>query len=500
MSRTVKVILSIFLVTGSACAQANLPEGPDQYKVTFATTNLDKINVKAILTLEDSLLYMSQFGPLPERWPEFIRNIKATDKNGNEIPVSRQEDGKGWVLQDFQVGQTVYLNYDMILEHETLDWPGGIDGVAYKREWGIMATGRSLFIMNGQLKQKIKVSFSKPESWKVSVPWQPLGVAEDTYSVADLLELQESFLFAGSHEEVSIQRDGFTLIFVLGGQKVRGEASRFVNVASGVMDYYIALMGGIPKGGGPGKGLKRSQVIISQSEHVDGEVIGNHLSMFMNPDGSPMDQMMGWFMFAHEFFHLWNGKTLRFTDTTTDWFKEGISNYYTIKALKQTGFINEEVVLGMMNNLFYQRYIQDPGYGSLSPSRAASGFDKDNHWGLVYGGGLFAGIAMDMEIRHRTANVSSLDDVMREFYTEYGGSEQTIDQTDILEEVNKIGNTDFSTFMESYIQGTDVIGLAPYLKYAGIEVDTSENDLLLTHLQDKTALQSAIWSGFLGEQ
>jgi hypothetical protein len=54
--------------------------------------------------------------------------------------------------------------------------------------------------------------------------------------------------------------------------------------------------------------------------------------------------------------------------------------------------------------------------------------------------------------------------------------------------------------MESYIQGTDVIGLAPYLKYAGIEVDTSANDLLLTHLQDKTALQSDIWSGFLGEQ
>jgi predicted metalloprotease with PDZ domain len=154
----------------------------------------------------------------------------------------------------------------------------------------------------------------------------------------------------------------------------------------------------------------------------------------------------------------------------------------------------------MMNNLFYQKYIQDPGYGSLSPSRAASGFDKDNHWGLVYGGGLFAGIAMDLETRHRTGNEYSLDDVMREFYAEYGGSGQTIYQTDILEEVNKIGKTDFSAFMKSYILGTDVIGLAPYLKYAGIQADTSANELLLTHLQDKTALQSGIWAGFLGEQ
>jgi len=153
-----------------------------------------------------------------------------------------------------------------------------------------------------------------------------------------------------------------------------------------------------------------------------------------------------------------------------------------------------------MNNLFYQRYIQDPGYGSLSPSRAASGFDKDNHWGLVYGGGLFAGIAMDLEIRHRTGNVSSLDDMMREFYTEYGGSEQTIDQADILDKVNKIGNTDFYAFMNSHIQGTDAINLVPYLKYAGIQVDTSANQLVMTHLQDKTALQSDIWAGFLGKQ
>ncbi len=394
----------------------------------------------------------------------------------------------------------VELTYDMVLEHEQISWPGGIDGVAYKRDWGIMASGRSLFVMNGQGKQDIQVKVDSPGAWNISTAWQSDTLSKNTYRADNLLDLQESFLFAGFHEEVIIQRDGFTLNFVLGGEKVKGQASQFVNVASGVMDYYIRLMGGIPKGVGPGTALKQSLVIISQSELVDGEVIGNHLSMFMNPDGDPMDQMMGWFMFAHEFFHLWNGKTLRFADTTTDWFKEGISNYYTMKALKQTGFINEDVVLNMLNRLFYQKYIHDPGYGSLSPSRAASGFDKDNHWGLVYGGGLLAGIAIDLEIRQRTGNTNSLDDVMREFYTEYGGSDETIDQTDILDKVNKIGNTDFSAFMKSYIQGTELIMLTPYLKYAGVEADTSANELLLTHLQDKTALQSDIWAGFLGEQ
>lgn len=499
MKQVITTIIFAVLTVSRAWCLTPVIEYSDRYFLTFDSTNTDKIHIHAQIQLEDSLLYMSPYGPMPERWPQYIQNLRVSGPDGQ--PVSMHKTGHGaWILSGIDTGMEVELTYDMVLEHEQIDWPGGIDGVAYTRDWGIMASGRSLFVMNGQGKKDIQIKVDSPEVWNLSTSWQSDPLSENTYRADNLLDLQESFLFAGSHEEAIIQRDGFTLNFVLGGEKVRAEASRFVNVASGVMDYYIGLMGGIPKGGGPGKALKHSLVIISQSDRVDGEVIGNHLSMFMNPDGSPMDQMMGWFMFAHEFFHLWNGKTLRFADTTTDWFKEGVSNYYTIKALKQTGFINEEVVLGMMNSLFYQRYIQDPGYGSISPSRAASGFDKDNHWGLVYGGGLFAGIAMDLEIRHRTGNQSSLDDVMREFYTEYGGSEHTIDQTDILDKVNKIGNTDFSAFMNSYIKGTDLIMLAPYLKYAGIEADTSANELLLTHLQDKTALQSDIWAGFLGEQ
>ena len=473
-------------------------EYSDRYFLTFDSKNTDRIHVQAQIQLEDSLLYMSSNGPVPERWPQYIQNLHVNGPDGQPLSVLKTVDGD-WILSGIDTGKEVELIYDMVLEHEQISWPGGIDGVAYTRDWGIMASGRSLFVMNGQRKQDIHVKVDSPGAWNVSTSWQSDSLSENVYRAYDLLDLQDSFLFAGSQEEEIIESDGFTLKFVLGGEKVEREASRFVNVASGVMDYYINLMGGIPKAGS-GKELKYSLVIISQSERVDGEVIGNHLSMFMNPDGNPMDQMVGWFMFAHEFFHLWNGKTLRFGDTTTDWFKEGISNYYTIKALKQTGFINEEIVLGMMNNLFYQRYIQDPGYGSLAPSRAASGFDKDNHWGLVYGGGLFAGIAMDMEIRQRTGNSASLDDVMRDFYREYAGSDQTIDQTDILDKVNKIGNTDFSAFMKSYIQGTDLITLAPYLKYAGVEVSTTENQLLLTHFQDKTAMQSDIWAGFLGEQ
>jgi predicted metalloprotease with PDZ domain len=496
MKQAFRTLILILLTLGSVWGRSDETEFSDRYSLTFDSTDTHSIHVKARLYLEDSLLYMSPYGPMPERWPQYIKNLMVRSADGKPVHVCKMQEGT-WILDGSGAGMEVELTYDLVLEHEQIEWPGGIDGVAYRRDWGIMVTGRSLFVMNGKRKKDILVRVGTPASWNVSTSWRPDNRSKKAYRAGTLVDLQESFLVAGTHKEMNIHRDGFTLKFVLGGEKVERETSRYVKVATEVLDYYIGLMGGIPKPG-PGRVLKESLVIISQSEAVDGEVIGNHLSMFMNPEGTPMDQMMGWFMFAHEFYHLWNGKTLRFADTTTDWFKEGISNYYTIKALYQTGFIDEEIVGAMLNNLFYQRYLQDPGYSTLPPSRAASGFDKDNHWGLVYGGGLFAGIAMDMEIRRGTGNSASLDDLMRGFYQEYGGKGKQIRQADILARANEIGKADFTRFMDVHIQGPEPISLSPYLEYAGVSVDTSGGQLKLTHVSEKSDMEAALWEGFLG--
>ncbi|WP_445385516.1 M61 family metallopeptidase [Robiginitalea sp. IMCC44478] len=496
MKRTLLYFSFLFFISNQAYCHSKDSLRADHYQLIFDSGHPDQILVKASLQLQDSLLYMSPYGPMPERWPDYVRNLTVTNTEGMPLPFF--QSGSGWILKETVAGQQVHLTYEMVLEHEEISWPGGIDGVAYKRDWGIMASGRSLFLMNGKDKKAIEVRISRPEKWLVSLPWEAAGTGEETYIARDLVDLQESFLFAGTHKETLITRDGFTLKFVLGGDAVVAQEQQFTRVATEVMDYYIGLMGGIPKPG-PGRSMRQSMVIIGASENMDGEVIGNHISMFMNPQGDTMSRLMGWFMFTHEFFHLWNGKTLRFSDSSTEWFKEGFSNYYTIKALHSIGFVSEEAILGMLNHLFYQRYIQDPGYGSLPPSQAASGFSKDNHWGLIYGGGLFAAIAMDMEIRHNTENSSSLDDLMRQFYNDYAGKSRTIDRTAIVSAANAWGRTDFSAFIQAHIEGVQPIDLQPYLKYAGVEVNTSDKQLTLTHMPEKTPMQAALWEGFLGK-
>jgi predicted metalloprotease with PDZ domain len=480
-----------------AFAQSTTPPA-GQYHVHFTEATPAVVRVTADLTLADSLLYMSPSGPAPERWPQYVQNLTVTNPHGRALTVEPR-DSTAWILPAGQPGQTVRLQYEVVLRHEERSWPGGIDGVAFQRDWGVMTSGRALFVLNGDQRTDLRVGVSQPAGWQVATPWAPVAPSSATYRVPNQLQLQESLLFAGTHREITIERDSFSLVFVLGGTDILAQEARYTAIATQVLDYYIDLMGGLPRPR-PGDELARALVLINQSEQVDGEVIGNHLSMFIDPHAQGPDALIGWFMFAHEFFHLWNGKTLRFAGTESDWFKEGITNYYTLKALNQIGFIDAATSEMILDQLFYQRYRNDPGFGTLSPSAAATPARKDRHWGLVYGGGLFAGIGLDLAIRHNTENANSLDDGMRYLYRHFGGTDRTITNQELLTQLNRLGQTDFSDFLDRCIYGTEAVPLDEFLPYAGVSVDTSTGHLLLEHDPEKTARERALWSGLLGQR
>jgi hypothetical protein len=121
----------------------------------------------------------------------------------------------------------------------------------------------------------------------------------------------------------------------------------FVAVAGGVLDYYVELMGDVPrlqsrdKTGAP-------VVIINQAEQTDGEAIGNNISILLEPSGDQMSEHIARLIFAHEFFHLWNGKSFTPSGEDSEWFKEGFSNYYTLKALHRIGYLTDESYLELL--------------------------------------------------------------------------------------------------------------------------------------------------------
>ena len=185
----------------------------DKYELTYFNGKRDIIKVKAQLRLEDSQLYMSQNGSKSADFPKYVKNLIVSDKKGEPIQIQFQDSVK-WILEGVFPGQMVNVEYELHVKHEDQEWPGGIDGVAYIRDFGVMTTGRSLFVMNGEKKENIKVHAEIPEGVKISTSWNDEPGKENSFEVSDLDNLQEAFLFAGKQEEVLIKRESFNFLML----------------------------------------------------------------------------------------------------------------------------------------------------------------------------------------------------------------------------------------------------------------------------------------------
>ena len=442
----------------------------------------------------DSVLRMSSIGAnqFEDRWATFVSDLSAVSETGKNIAIKPLPHGR-WSYEA-EKGTLIKLTYHVNLDHEKHDWSGGIDGVAYKQNYGVFYSGRSLFVMNGRGSQLITVNFEVPEHWKVSTVWDPDKQGINSFKVGSYDELSESMIFAGEHEQLRFQREGFELLLALGGEEIIAKQQDYESLASGVLDYYIELMGGVPNPS-PQNPFHRALVIINPYDQADGEVIGNSISILESNQADPMAQMMWRFVYAHELFHLWNGKSFFPSDLRCEWFKEGVTNYYTLKALYRVGVLDEESFFSLLNGFFYKRYASDPGVGTLSMTQ---GDEKHDHWGLVYSGGLFAGISQDMIIREGTDNKRSLDDLMKDLFKEYGGTNQSYSLEDLETRLSLLSGQEQAAFFETYIVGTRKIPVDEYLKKSGLHARIEPDNLDVYRPQGESAEEGEMISGLFG--
>ncbi|MDX1753860.1 MAG: hypothetical protein R3259_11770 [Salinimicrobium sediminis] len=465
------------------------------YTVAFDKDNLKSAEVKVELSLRDSILFMDPGANDLERgWATFIHDLKAVNLKGE--PVTLEElPGAKWKIHS-PLDRKIVLTYDVHLDHEDFEWDGGIDGVAYHTDRGIFFTGRTLFIMNGEKRKNIKVDFQLPENWKVTTPWADNRNIVPSYLVMNNTELANAMVFAGTHKELTLKREDFEFVFALGSNEIIADKAIFKDLAEGVLDYYIELMGGIPRPS-PDDPFKKMVVVISSHPSVtDGEVIGNNISILIQKDADQFSKTISRFIFAHEFFHLWNGKSFSPNSENAEWFKEGLTNYYTLKALHHVNFLTDESYLDFLSNFFYKRYREDEGLGEIA---MANGEEKHDHWGLIYGGGMLAGIAQDLIIRDATNNAKSMDDLMRGLWNKYGNTNDHYSLEELQKLMSQLSGKDQTKFFDSYVLSTESIPIEDYLKLAGLDANTENGNLILSKKAQQTQMQRAIMKGMFGQ-
>jgi predicted metalloprotease with PDZ domain len=206
---------------------------------------------------------------------------------------------------------------------------------------------------------------------------------------------------------------------------------------------------------------------------------------------------------AHEFFHLWNVKRLRpaglgpfdYTReqyTRSLWFTEGVTAYYAYLHLLRSGVWSRQQFLEHLAEEIRGLELEP---GRLLMSAESSSFhawfyDRSpqmqetnfaNTTISYYNKGAVLGMLLDLEIRARTGGQKSLDDVLlamyRKFYAppaaDYYGPGQGYKSEDILQAVNAVAGSDFTTFFERYVRGTEPLPYAPTLASAGLQLRVS---------------------------
>lgn len=462
-----------------------------EYRISISAESPRTAEVELVVPDGTGVLRMSDLGAThrEDGWAAFVEGVTASDAIGRDLTVNKTA-GREWRIEPG--APPIRIRYRVELTHDSEEWPGGVDGAAYATAWGVFYTGRALFAVPEESSGPIRVVFDLPENWRVSTPW--VGDGESGFLVRDATTLTESILFAGEHELGVVERDGFEIRVAMGGESVRAGREAILARVREVFDYYVDLMGDAPRPP-PGQEIPRILVVLNESSVTDGEVVGSHISMLLEPDPDPQAAMFAELMFPHEFFHLWNGTSIR-RDGPEDWFSEGFTNLYMLKAALRSGSIDERGAFAVLDGLLYRRYRADEGTGRISMREAVSA--KDEHWGLIYGGGAFVAICQDVEIRRRTGNRKSVDDLMRAMFERFGGGTDGYDLEDVSALASSISGTDQSDFYDRHVRGSEPVPIADCLRRAGLEVGTEDGGLRISRSPDALPMETAIVDGLLG--
>ena len=173
--------------------------------------------------------------------------------------------------------------------------------------------------------------------------------------------------------------------------------------------YLVSLHGGRVKNPsiflGGGTGLTNSFAMFA----VDG-------LDFSNPE---QRKQFRWVL-AHEYFHQWNGLTLRVAartpsnadDESVYWFSEGVTEFYTMRLLTQAGLQSPETSLQVLNNklLAYAANIRHEATAAEVGSLFWTDPDAEQ---IPYLRGYLVAWFLDIALHHDSKGKRSLDDAIR---------------------------------------------------------------------------------------
>ncbi|MDP5135685.1 hypothetical protein ORJ04_06955 [Rheinheimera baltica] len=265
---------------------------------------------------------------------------------------------------------------------------------------------------------------------------------------------------AGHVVKQTIRLDDISLHYEFADAQSVAKQPAFTKTIHAGIQHYRKLFGGYPRDL-QGKTYTEITVRIRQGKHSSGEA--DPQLLLLTWSDSKLFGLHSWqTLLLHEIFHLWSAESFRYHDGREHWFNEGFSEFYTFKAATELGFISahDALTIASMPLGFYS---SSERLGRLSMREAASNNKaKFDNYFLVYHGGWVAAMVLDHDIRSRTANQHSLDDVMRMLYQHYPRHKTLYRSEDLVVVLKTTSGLDYKEFFKRYIDGIERIPVAEH--------------------------------------
>lgn len=448
-----------------------------RYEVKIDADNSRAAHVKCVLTPKVNsgrkgkqkplLLSMSRFGTewLEDGYGHYLQDLTVTDANGKTL-VIEEIDKTQWAVET-RDESPVTLHYKVLLNHDEREWHWGRDEAPYAQEDCVFWPGYALFIV-GEV-DDVELCIDVPDHWSVSTPWERIEPNRHRFVCQDQNDLMYAYLVCGEHSERLVKTGTETKVVLALGGRFKGAMDEMEQVVAALLHTYSGIFDGTPK----------DQLLCvanpyGKKGYRSGGVSRRSISMLI---GETLDEANRGFwlpVVARLVCYLWNGSYIDIREGTGAigfkeqeyWFSAGFTQYYSEIAQVRLGLASETDFLRNLERT-WEAYLSRQGALSIHEA----GEDKSANRELVYDGGSLVAAALDLQIRSRTENRRSLDDVMKQMYREFGLTGVPYTMNDVIRIVSRMTGEDFKPFFRKYVTGTEQLPLEEYLKEAGVNAE-----------------------------
>lgn len=389
-----------------------------------------------------------------------FRLREATGEDGRELTVSRHRGM--WRIDDPDPRSTVV--YEVYLREGRPETEFAAEALSRMDKRNARLLGSDVFLFPaGRDFTSIRSAYRLPDGWDLIHPFQTDTVQAE---YPDLESLYYSVVALGDYRIVRREVAGLDLTLAIQGSYAFGDRDLMETLAR-ICRHQVEFFGSAP----------RSDYLIVVDPHPEGDdpqqlhYFGLHFAASMTVlldertdrrrlHAEPAS------IFAHEFFHNWNGELISQDDYGMNWFVEGVTTYYSYRTRLALRMVDNGRFADEVRRRYETHYRDNPLRHELS--LAATGqqvLQSAELTQLLYTGGLLLAITLDREIQATTNHDRDLDDLMQRLARRAEREGHLVLDRDVLEyELERLTDADFGPWLSRHVWGTEAPVLPGFLE------------------------------------